>query len=105
MYLWWGMKCFDDIYIKSVLEKNIPKEILKNISSFYFRGKMNYKELSIIDKILMRGLRISISNKKQSDISDDEKMILEIVNNPIDYIDKKSIDTLLSNVSVNSQEL
>ena len=66
---------------------------------------MNYKELSIIDKILMRGLRISISNKKQSDISDDEKMILEIVNNPIDYIDKKSIDTLLSNVSVNSQEL
>ena len=53
----------------------------------------------------MRGLRISISNKKQSDISDDEKMILEIVNNPIDYIDKKSIDTLLSNVSVNSQEL
>ena len=100
-----GMKCFDDIYIKSVLEKNIPKEILKNISSFYFRGKMNYKELSIIDKILMRGLRISISNKKQSDISDDEKMILEIVNNPIDYIDKKSIDTLLSNVSVNSQEL
>ena len=32
-------------------------------------------------------------------------MILEIVNNPIDYIDKKSIDTLLSNVSVNSQEL
>ena len=100
-----GMKCFDDIYIKSVMEKNIPKEILKNISSFYFRGKMNYKELSIIDKILMRGLRISISNKKQSDISDDEKMILEIVNNPIDYIDKKSIDTLLSNVSVNSQEL
>ena len=66
---------------------------------------MNYKELSIIDKILMRGLRISISNKKQSDISDDEKMILEIVNNPIDYIDKKSIDTLLINVSVNSQEL
>ena len=96
--LWW-------YYIKSVLEKNIPKEILKNISSFYFRGKMNYKELSIIDKILMRGLRISISNKKQLDISDDEKMILEIVNNPIDYIDKKSIDTLLSNVSVNSQEL
>ena len=53
----------------------------------------------------MRVLRISISNKKQSDISDDEKMILEIVNNPIDYIDKKSIDTLLINVSVNSQEL
>ena len=32
------------------------------------------------------------------DISDDEKMILEVINKPIDYIDKKSIDILLNNV-------
>ena len=70
-------------------------------SSFYFRGKMNYQELSLKDKILMTGLRVSISNKKQSDISNYEKMILEVIDKPIDFIDKKSIDILLNNVSSN----
>lgn len=49
----------------------------------------------------MTGLRVSISNKKQSDISNYEKMILEVIDKPIDYIDKKSIDILLNNVSSN----
>ena len=83
------------------LEDNIPKQVINNIKTFYFRGKMNYQELSLKDKILMTGLRVSISNKKQSDISNDEKMILEVIDKPIDYIDKKSIDILLNNVSSN----
>ena len=96
-----GMREFDEVYINSILENNIPKEITDNIKTFYFRGKMKYQELSFKDKILMTGLRVSISNKKQSDISNDEKMILEVTDNPIDYIDKKSIDILLNNVSSN----
>lgn len=95
-----GMKCFDEI--KSILENNIPKEILSNINSFYFRGKIDYKELSLKDKILMNGLRVSILNKKQSDISEDEKMILETIDKPIDYTDKKSIDILLNNIAINN---
>lgn len=97
-----GMIEFDEDYINSILENNIPKEIADNIEIFYFRGKMNYKELSLKDKILITGLRVSISNKKQSDISNEEKMTLEIIDNYIDYIDKKSIDILLDNVLSNS---
>ena len=96
-----GMREFDEDYINSILEDNIPKQVINNIKTFYFRGKMNYQELSLKDKILMTGLRVSISNKKQSDISNDEKMILEVIDKPIDYIDKKSIDILLNNVSSN----
>ena len=96
-----GMREFDEDYINSILENNIPKEVINNIKTFYFRGKMNYQELSLKAKILMTGLRVSISNKKQSDISNDEKMILEVIDKPIDYIDKKSIDILLNNVSSN----
>ncbi len=97
-----GMRGFDEEYINSTLENNIPKEIIDNIEKFYFRGKMNYQELSIKDKILMTGLRARILNKKQSGISNDEEMILEIIDNPIDYIDKKSIDILLENVFSNT---
>ena len=96
-----GMREFDEDYINSILEDNIPKQVINNIKTFYFRGKMNYQELSLMDKILMTGLRVSISNKKQSDISNYEKMILEVIDKPIDYIDKKSIDILLNNVSSN----
>ena len=96
------MRGFDEDYINSTLENNIPKEIIDNIEKFYFRGKMNYQELSIKDKILMTGLRVRILNKKQSGISNDEEMILEIIDNSIDYIDKKSIDILLDNVFSNT---
>ena len=96
-----GMREFDEDYINSILEDNIPKQVINNIKTFYFRSKMNYQELSLKDKILMTGLRVSISNKKQSDIYNDEKMILEVIDKPIDYIDKKSIDILLNNVSSN----
>nr|WP_317332514.1 flavodoxin domain-containing protein [uncultured Romboutsia sp.] len=97
-----GMREFDEDYINSTLENNISKEIIDNIETFYFRGKMNYQELSLKDKILMIGLRVRISNKKQSDRSNDEKMILETIDKTIDYIDKKSVDILLNNVFSNS---
>ena len=105
-----GIKFITNNY-EYIKEKNVcvfmvgMREFNDEIKIFYFRGKMNYQELSLKDKILMTGLRVSISNKKQSDISDDEKMILEVINKPIDYIDKKSIDILLNNVCSNNEEL
>jgi len=96
-----GIKSFDEDYINSTLHDNIPKEIMSNIDIFYFRGKIDYKELSIKDRILMVGLRSNIPNKEQLDLLDD-RMILDINNKPIDYIDKKSIDILLNNMFTNN---
>lgn len=91
-----GMKSFEESYINTILLNNIEQKIINNIDVFYFRGKLNYKELSIKDRIVIYGLREKITDKYQQDISADEKIILEIINNPIDYIDKKSIDVLLN---------
>lgn len=91
-----GMKSFEESYINTILLNNIDQKIINNIDVFYFRGKLNYKELSIKDRIVIYGLREKITDKYQQDISADEKIILEIINNPIDYIDKKSIDVLLN---------
>lgn len=91
-----GMKSFEESYINTTLINNIDQEIINNIDVFYFRGKLSYKELSIKDRIVIYGLREKITDKYQQDISADEKIILEIINNPIDYIDKKSIDVLLN---------
>lgn len=91
-----GMKSFEESYINTTLINNIDQEVINNIDVFYFRGKLNYKELSIKDRIVIYGLREKITDKYQQDISADEKIILEIINKPIDYIDKKSIDVLLN---------
>lgn len=91
-----GMKSFEESYINTILLNNIEQKIINNIDVFYFRGKLNYKELSIKDRIVIYGLREKITDKYQQDISADEKIILEIINKPIDYIDKKSIDVLLN---------
>lgn len=91
-----GMKSFEESYINTILLNNIEQKIINNIDVFYFRGKLNYKELSIKDRIVIYGLREKIMDKYQQDISADEKIILEIINKPIDYIDKKSIDVLLN---------
>lgn len=91
-----GMKSFEESYINKTLINNIDQEIINNIDVFYFRGKLNYKELSIKDRIVIYGLREKITDKYKQDISADEKIILEIINKPIDYIDKKSIDVLLN---------
>lgn len=91
-----GIKNFEESYINTTLLNNIDQEIINNIDVFYFRGKLNYKELSIKDRIVIYGLREKITDKYQQDVSADEKIILEIINKPIDYIDKKSIDVLLN---------
>ncbi len=91
-----GMRNNDEVYINSILKNNIPEEILQSIDTFYFKGKMYYKELSIKDKILIASLRSSISNKKYINITSNEKVILDIVGNPIDFTDKKAIDNIVN---------
>lgn len=84
-----GIENYDDIYIQSILKNNIPEEILKNIDTFYFKGKLNYKELSIKDRIFISFLKSSIFEKINSNEIDES----------IDFIDKKYIEIILNNVN------
>lgn len=96
-----GIKSFDEKYINYVLEKSIPKDILSNIDTFYFRGKINYKELSIKDKILINSLKLDVLDNQETDTLNDDKMIFKLQNSLLDYIDKKYIDRLLNSVLSN----
>ena len=84
-----GIENYDDIYIQSILKNNIPEDILKNIDTFYFRGKLNYEELSIKDRIFISLLKSNIFEKINSNEIEES----------IDFIDKKSIEIILNNVN------
>ena len=67
----------------------------KNITLVNFRGSIFYNELSIKDKILMKGLKVYIDKKDFRDLTEDDKLILDSFNKQIDMCDKKSIDKLI----------
>lgn len=60
---------------------------------FYFRGKMNYKKLTFIDKILMQGLKQQI--KKSPESLNQYQEILSVFETPLNFLDQEAIHTLI----------
>ncbi len=90
-----GMNEYSNDYENYILDINIEEEMKNNIKIFYLRGNFNYKELSIIDKVLMLGLKHNISSKDKTKLKEEEKMILRLLDGSKDYCNKKSIDNII----------
>lgn len=99
-----GINSPNEDYIETTLNNNISEDIRNNVKTFYFRGSMNYNELRFTDKILMKGLKKSISSKAYDKISEDEKLILKSCEEPISFCDKKSIDDLIRFINITNEE-
>ena len=83
---------------KKTLDMNFDENMINNINLFNFIGAFDYSKLNLIDKILMKGLKSRISKKNITDMTDEDKILLEGFNKLIDLCDKKSIDILVKNI-------
>jgi len=88
-----------DNVINEVINKNFTVDEQKYIKFFYLRGGFNYNKLNFFDKFLMKLLKLKIKNKKQEDLSADEKGMLAIYDKPVDFTDKKNISKIITYVS------
>jgi len=93
-----GMESENNDLNKKIIDKNFDEELINNISLFSFRGTFDYGQLNLIDKLLMKGLRKSISEKSIRDLTEDDKIILEGFKKEVDLCDKKSINLLIESV-------
>ncbi|HSQ89667.1 flavodoxin domain-containing protein [Romboutsia sp.] len=93
-----GMESDSNDLNNRIVNKNFDKEIIKNITVFNFRGAFDYRQLNLIDKLLMKGLKNNISKKNIRDLTKDDKIIVEGFERLIDLCDKKAIDILVENV-------
>ena len=93
-----GMESDSNDLNNRIVDKNFDKEIIKNITVFNFRGAFDYRQLNLIDKLLMKGLKNNISKKNIRDLTKDDKIIVEGFERLIDLCDKKAIDILVENV-------
>lgn len=88
-----GMMSENESYKNDMIKSNFDENISKNIKLFYFRGKFNYNELNLIDKVLMKFMKGKIESK--SKLNEDDKNILKGFYEEVDLSDKKSINSLL----------
>ena len=93
------MQSEDEEYKSKILKDNFDVEIVDKINLFYYKGKFNYNELGIIDKLLMKFMKNTIENKPVSKLSEDDKNILDGFNKEVDLSDKKSINSLIEYVN------
>ncbi len=88
-----GMMSDNESYKNEMIKSNFDEKIYINMKLFYFRGKFNYNELNLIDKVLMKFMKGKIESKPK--LNEDDKNILKGFYEEIDLSDKKSINSLL----------
>lgn len=93
-----GMKSENIDLNKKIIDKNFDEKLINNINLFSFRGEFDYRQLNLIDKLLMKGLKKSISEKDISDLTEDDKIILEGFKQTVNLCDKKTINILVESV-------
>ena len=67
----------------------------EKVHFFHLRGSFNYKKLNPIDKFLMYLLKKKLEHKKPYELTNDEKGMLAIYENPVDWTDKKAINPIV----------
>ena len=82
--------------INEVRNKNFTPDQQKHIKFFYLRGGFNYNNLTPFDKILMTLLKWKIKIKKENKLTTDEKGMLALYHNPVDFTKKKNIDEIIN---------
>lgn len=84
--------------INHVKSENFTEEQQKYFRFFYLRGGFDYSKLQPFDKFLMTLMKHKLKKKKESELSRDEKGMLEGFDKPVDFTSKENIAELITYV-------
>lgn len=76
--------------INKSIDKIFESDLKNKISFFHLRGGINYKKLSMVHKIMMKGLYKFLSKKDPNELTDEDKQILEIYGKELDFTKEES---------------
>jgi len=80
----------------AILEKNFTGDMLSKTKIFHLRGGIDYKKLGIVHKGMMAALKKMLEKKDISQLSGEDKAILETYGGKVDFTDKDSIAPLIT---------
>lgn len=78
---------------EEIRKHNIPATQLDKIQFFYLRGGFNYDKLNLIDKVLMKLMKLKLNHMKNPDA--DAKGMLAAYTHPLDFTNKKYIEPII----------
>ena len=86
------------------IEDEIKRANFKTIEEqairlFYLRGGFDYSKLDLVNKLLMKLLKIKIKSKKESKRSSDEKGMLALYEKPMDATKRENIQGIVTYVT------
>jgi menaquinone-dependent protoporphyrinogen IX oxidase len=87
--------CREDV-ISDVKNKNFTEEGRKVIHFFYLRGGFDFSKLKTFDKFLMMMLKAKLKNKKEEEMTPDERGMLAAYEQSMDFTDIKKIDEIVA---------
>lgn len=88
-----GANPMDSPEIKPFLEQNLKDAAFKKVAAFYCPGGLNYEEMPVLSKLMMRTLLKSLRAKKNKTEADMAK--IETISTSYDLSDKKYIEPIL----------
>ena len=81
-----------------VLAKAFTPEILSKIKAFHLRGALNFSNLSLVHKGIISVIRKVTAKKDKSELTSEERAILEAGRGNVDFIDRDSIEPIIAYV-------
>lgn len=86
-------------HILKGISKVFNDEMFEKIKIFCLRGSMDYSKLSFKHSIMMKMLRSVIQRKNQSELSDEERQLLDTFGKSINFMNKDSITPIIEYVN------
>ena len=79
--------------LKKVWEANFTEEMRERIRFFYARGAFHFQKLKLVDKTMMRLLRMKI--KRLKELSQDNKDLLASYDTPVNWTSRENIEPVI----------
>lgn len=79
-----------------ILKNNFSPELLSKTKIFHLRGGMDYSKLGLIHKGMMAVVKKQATKKDKSELTSDDKMVLETYGKQVDFVDKNAIAPIVA---------
>lgn len=82
-----------------VYERNFDARMREKIAFFYLRGAFDYSKLGTVDRMLMYALKLKLQRKKEAELDEDERGLLNSYEHPEDWTDRAALEPIVALVN------
>ncbi|HHT16783.1 MAG TPA: flavodoxin [Papillibacter sp.] len=84
--------------IRSGLEKVLPPALYEKLRLYHFRGGMHLSKMGFLHRFVMKMMANMLRKKPESELSDDDRLMLQNFGQDIDFTDRSAIAPLVKAV-------